>query len=126
MYEFRIVVPQQRADEVENVLQGVAEVQREGVMPAPEQMASEEELAIASGSPLAILRIASPTLQGINELKSWLNQRWSEPYVDIRAQERSGAFSFSFRAHSAEEIKDWLENQATGKPLPEWTRHSES
>lgn len=121
MYEFRIVVPQQRADEVENVLRGVAEVHREGSMPAPDQMAADEDLAIASGAPLAILRITGMTLQGINELKNWLDQRWSEPYVDIRARALSGDFSFSFRSHSAEEIKDWLENQTTGKPLPEWS-----
>lgn len=122
MYEYKIVVPAGHADEVENVLRDEAEVRREGTMPAPDEMASDEAWAIQSGAPLALLSIKGRSLQSVNTLKNWLDQRWSEPYVDIRAQEPSGAFHFSFRSHSPEEIKDWVENQTSGKPLPEWSR----
>jgi hypothetical protein len=112
MYEYRIAVPADHADEIENILRNEAKVQREGSMPVPDEMASEESWAIQAGTPLAILRVKSTTLQSIESLKNWLEQRFGDPYVDIRAQEPSGAFHFSFQAHSAEDIKDWVENQA--------------
>lgn len=122
MYEYRIVVPARHADEIENVLRDEAEVRREGTMPAPEEMASDEAWAIPTGAPLAILSIRSTTLQSAGTLKNWVEQRFADPYVDIRAQEHIGAYRFSFRAHNAEQIKDWIENQTSGKPLPEWSR----
>ncbi len=124
MYEYWIVVPADHADEVENVLRDEAEVRREGTMPTPDEMAADEAWAISSGTPLAILCIEAPTLQSVNSLKNWLEQRFADPYVDIRAREPSGAFRFSFRSHSAEEIKDWIENQTSGKPLPKRGRRT--
>ncbi len=122
MYEYRIAVPAEFADEIENVLRDKAEVRRVETVPTPDEMASDEEWAIQSGTPLAILSIKSPTLQSVSSLKSWLDNRFGDPYVDIRAQEPSGAFHFSFQAHGAHEIKDWIENQTSGKPLPKWTK----
>ncbi len=116
MYEYLIAVPLDRADEVENVLRGEADIQRRGTIPAPESMAADEAYAIAAGSPLAILWIQGPTLQSVSSLKNWLDQRWSEPYVDVRAETSSGAYEFSFRSHSAEEIKDWIQARASSKP----------
>ena len=124
MYEYWIVVPADHADEVENVLRDEAEVCREGTMPTPDEMAADEEWAIQSGTPLAILHIEGPTLQSVNSLKNWLEKRFADPYVDIRAREPSGAYLFSFQSHSAEEIKDWIENQTSGKPLPRWGSRS--
>lgn len=121
MYRYQIVVPADHVDEIENLLRDEARVRQEGTVPAPEEMASDEEWAIQSGAPLAILSIESPTLQSVNTLKNWLEKRFGDPYVDIRAREPSGAVHFSFQAHGAEEIKDWLENQASGRPLREWT-----
>ncbi len=116
MYEFCVVVPDEHADEVENVLQDVAEVRRVGTMPTPEEMAADEEWAIASGTPLAILAIRGPSLESISSLKNWLQNRFADPYVDVRAQDSCGGFSFSFHAHSAEEIKDWMQKQASIRP----------
>jgi len=119
MYEYRIVAPAWHADEIENVLRGEAEVTQEGTIPTPDEMASDEAWAIQAGAPLAILTVKSPSLQSVVTLKNWVEQRFADPYVDIRAREPSGAYHFSFRAHSAEQIKDWVENQTSGKPLPQ-------
>lgn len=118
MYEYRIVVPAEHADEVENVLRGKAEVRREGTMPTPDEMASDEEWAIQTGTPLAILAIKGPTLQSVSSLKNWLENRFGDPYLDIRAQDQSGAFRFSFQAHGPEKIKDWIVEQAAGRRVP--------
>lgn len=64
--------------------------------------------------------ISGPTLESAVTLKSWVEQRLADPYVDIRAQEPSGAYHFSFRANSAEQIKDWIENQSSGQGLQQW------
>ena len=122
MYSYWIVVPEDCADEVLNVLRDQAEVRQEGTMPTPEEMASDEAWAIQSGTPLAVMHVQGPTLQSVSSLKNWLELRFADPYIDIRAREPSGAYTFSFRAHSAEEIKDWVENQTSGKPLTRWAR----
>jgi len=115
MYEYRIAVPADSADEVENVLLGVAEVHREGTMPTPNYMAADEEWAIGHGAPLAILRIEGPTLQSVSSLKSWLENRFADPYVDIRLADEAGVYLFSFQAHGAEEIKDRIMEMAASR-----------
>lgn len=115
MYEYKIVVPADSADEVENVLQGVAEVSREGTIPTPNYMAADEEWAIEKGEALAILRITGQTLESVSSLKNWLDNRFADPYVDIRLADEADVYLFSFQAHSAEEIKDHIIEQATSK-----------
>ncbi|MGI5838012.1 MAG: hypothetical protein ACOX87_16190 [Chloroflexota bacterium] len=117
MYEYRIAVPADSADEVENVLQGVAEVRREGTMPTPNYMAASEEWAIEKGEPLAILCITGPTLQSVSNLKNWLDNRFADPYVDIRLADEAGVYLFSFQSHGTEEIKDRIKEQAASKRL---------
>lgn len=117
MYEYRIAVPARSADEVENVLQGVAEVRLEGTIPSPNYMAADEEWAIEKGEPLVILCITGPTLESVSSLKNWLDNRFGDPYVDIRLANEAGVYLFSFQEHGAEEIKDRIEEQAASKRL---------
>ena len=115
MFEYRIAVPARCADEVENVLQGVAEIRREGTIPAPNYMAADEEWAIEKGEPLAIISIIGPTLESVSRLKYWLDNRFADPYVDIRLSDAAGVYLFSFQAHGAEEIKDQISRQVASK-----------
>ncbi|GEM_PF-7117994 len=111
MYEYRIAVPAEHADEVENVLQGVAEVRREGTIPTPNYMAASEKWAIEKGPPMAILNISGPTLESVVELKNWLDNRFADPYVDIRVANQAEVYLFSFQEHGTEEIKDYVMEQ---------------
>ena len=118
MYHYRIVVPAQLADEVENLVRTEADVSLEGLISAPEEvvaagnMGSGETNEAHFGSPVAVLAIRSQTLETVSNLKEWLSRRFNQPDVDIRLQVRPGRSSLSVQAHTTEELKDWLEQQA--------------
>ena len=118
MYQYRIVVPAQLADEVENLVRGEADVSLEGLISAPQEVVSTANAGSGdpneahSGSPLAVLAIRSQTLETIVSLKQWLSRRFNQSDVDIRLQVRPGRPSLSVQAHSTEELRDWVEQEA--------------
>ncbi len=118
MYQYRIVVPAQLADEVESLVRPQADVSVEGLISSPEEVVaassvgSEESDELHSVSPLVVLAISSQPLETVVSLKEWLSLRFNQPDVDIRLHVRPGRPSLSVQAPTSAEIKGWLEQQA--------------
>jgi hypothetical protein len=118
LYQYRIVVPAQLVDEVENVVRPSADVSIEGLISTPEDIAPpgeiglDEDFALHPAAPLAVLAIQSQDLESVVRLKEWLGHRFVGSQVDIRLQATAGRSSLSFQEHTPQEIKDWIQERA--------------